>query len=505
MRTRRRTLLITAGAAVASLGVGLFAGSRMESPADAAAKTAPPKASDITVPVEKRTLKSQVVTRADASYAGSVDLKIEAGGGEGASQPIVTGRVPAVGSEIKTGQVVLEVTGRPVLALVGALPMYRSLRPGMSGPDVQQLEKLLDQLGRDPGTVDKKYTAATGRAVAELFRRAGYEPPAPDEQTKGAVDAAKQTVRGAQESVNGARSTLRMAEKGPTEGEKVQAQNAVDQAKRALSAAKKTGNAAAIADAEDALRLAKAQLRDLLKPKDVSSERAAYNSAREALEEAQDALDEAEEAAGTPLPASEVVFVPSLPRRVDKVTAKVGQAVGDSLMSVSGATLVLTANVDAETRALLKVGMKATLGLGDEDLPATISSIKEAESSDNGDGDEGEGDEGDGDEGDGEASGFDVVLKPGKLMPTQVELLRQANVKVTIPVNSTKGDVLVVPVAALSARPDGGSRVQVKRADGTTEELRVSVGLAADGYAEIRPLSGNSGALKEGDLVVVGR
>lgn len=484
----------------------------MESPADAAAKTAPPKASDITVPVEKRTLQSQVVTRADASYAGSVDLRIQAGGGgeDGGGQQIVTGRVPAVGSEIKLGQVVLEVTGRPVLALVGVLPMYRTLRPGMSGPDVLQLEKLLEQLGRDPGTVDKEYSAATGRAVAELFREAGYEPPAPDEQTAAAVDSARQAVRSARDGVNGARSALRQAQRGPTEAERVQAQNAVDQARRALNAARASGNAAAIADAEDALELARAQQRDLLRPKDVSSERAAYNAARDALEEAQDALDEAEEAAGTPLPASEVVFVPSLPRRVDKVNVRVGQQVDGALMSVSGATLVLTANVDAETRALLKVGMAAKLGLGDEELDAKISSIKAAEeSTDGGDGgdDGGEGDAGDdgqgSDDGSGDgASGFDVVLRPGRLTPTQVELLRQANVKVTIPVSSTKGDVLVVPVAALSARPDGGSRVQVKRADGTNEELRVAVGLAADGYAEVRPLQGS---LKEGDLVVVGR
>lgn len=503
MRTRRRTLLITAGAAVASLGVGLFTGTRMESPADAAAKTAPPKASDITVPVERRALKSQIVTRADAAFAGAVNLKVEAGSGSegGGGQPIVTGRVPEVGAEIRMGRPVLEVAGRPVIPLIGVLPMYRTLRPGMSGPDVVQLEKLLDRMGLDPGTIDKTYTAATGRAVARVFRTAGYEPPAPDEATKEAVKGAKETVKGAKEQVASAKAALNASGKGPSEAEKVGAQNAVDQARRDLSAAKKTKNAAAIAAAEDALRLAKAQQRDLLKPKDTSAERSAYNSARNAQAEAQDALDAAEEAAGTPLPASEIVFVPSLPRRVDKVNVKLGGEVSGPIMSVSGATLVLTANVDAETRALLAPGMKATLELGDEEIAATVSSIKAAESSDEGDnGDEGDG--GDEGEGDSDASGFDVVLTPGKLTTTQTDLLRQANVRVTIPIKSTKGDVLVVPVAALSARPDGGSRVQVKRADGTTETLRVSVGLSADGYAEIKPIQGS---IKEGDLVVVGR
>ena len=69
----------------------------------------------------------------------------------------------------------------------------------------------------------------------------------------------------------------------------------------------------------------------------------------------------------------------------------------------------------------------------------------------------------------------------------------------TIPVGATNGEVLAVPLAALSAGPGGGSRVEVVRPGGGRELVPVDVGLSAGGYAEIR------GAVSEGDLVVVGR
>ena len=62
-KSRRRVLVGVSTVAALSLGVGVAAGSRITSPEDAAAKTAPPKASQITVPVEKKALASKVVAR----------------------------------------------------------------------------------------------------------------------------------------------------------------------------------------------------------------------------------------------------------------------------------------------------------------------------------------------------------------------------------------------------------------------------------------------------------
>ncbi|TDC53788.1 peptidoglycan-binding protein [Jiangella ureilytica] len=433
-RARSRTLLAVGGSAVIALGAGIYAGTRITSPADAVARTAAPEASEVTVPVELRTLNSEVVTRGDVTSAGAVDITPETGGLE--MPPIVTGQVPEVGAEIAEGAALLEIVGRPLIALAGELPMYRSLRPGMSGPDVEQLELTLERLGLDPGEVDDEYTGATGNAVAELFERIGYEPPEPDPQAEQELDAANDQVD--------------------------QAEDAVEDAEDAL-------DAAGDAPGQDGAPVDEDALQDAL------------DDARDRLDDAEAARDEAAVAAGTPLPAAEVVFVPSLPRRVDEVSVRRGGEVDGAVMSVSGASLVVTANVDDADHERLAVDQPVTIEVPTgEEVPGTITAIEEA----TGD----------------EATGWDVTVTPGELTPEQAEALRGANVRITVPIESTDGDVLAVPLAALTAGPGGESRVEVMR-DGVAELVEVAVGLTAEGYAEV---SAVEGTLAEGDLVVVG-
>lgn len=66
------------------------------------------------------------------------------------SPAVVTIAPPPVGGEVVEGDVVVEVSGRPVFVLEGTAPMYRSLRPGMSGADVVQLQVALARLGYEP-------------------------------------------------------------------------------------------------------------------------------------------------------------------------------------------------------------------------------------------------------------------------------------------------------------------------------------------------------------------
>jgi hypothetical protein len=58
-----------------------------------------------------------------------------------------------------------------------------------------------------------------------------------------------------------------------------------------------------------------------------------------------------------------------------------------------------------------------------------------------------------------------------------------------------------VPVTALSVGADGEARVQVQRAGGRAEYVKVAPGLAAKGLVEVRPVQGE---LSAGDLVIVG-
>jgi peptidoglycan hydrolase-like protein with peptidoglycan-binding domain len=426
-KSRRRVLVGVSAVATVSLGVGVAAGSRISSPEDAAAKTAAPKASQITVPVAKKALSSKVVGRGDASFDGAVNIRVETSGLTTA--PIVTGKVPAVGSTITEGKALLEVTGRPVIGLAGVLPMYRTLSPGSKGPDVLQLEQTLDRLGYDPGTVDDEYTLDTSAAVEELYENAGYEAPTPDEKFTQAVDQSKKQVDAAKKQLRAAQSQL------------------------------KTAKAA--------------------KAKDTSVQQGAVDDAEENLADAQEAQNEAEFKAGTPLPVSEVVYVKTLPRRVDDVKVERGGTVNGVVMSASGASLVVTVKVDAETAQRLKAGMAATLDLGDS--VSVAGKVRRVTKNGN---------------------QYDVVVAPNALTASQLALLRDANVRVTIPIKSTSGKVLAVPVAALSSGSDGASRVEVLR-NGKVELIPVTVGLTADGFAQVTPKG--DAKLSEGDQVVVGR
>ncbi|MFD3404514.1 peptidoglycan-binding protein [Kribbella sp. NPDC058693] len=425
-KSRRRVLVSVAGIAVASLGVGVVAGSRISSPEDAAAKTAPPKASQITVPVAKKALSSKVVGRGDASFDGAVNIRVET---SGLSTPaIVTGKVPAVGSTITEGKALLEITGRPVIGLAGVLPMYRSLSPGSKGPDVLQLEQTLDRLGLDPGTVDDEYDLDTSAAVERLYEEAGYDAPEPDKQLTQEVDAAKKQVDAAKKQLRQAQAQLKAA--------------------------------------KDA------------KAKDTSVQQGAVDDAEANLADAQDARSEAEFKAGTPLPVAEVVYVKTLPRRVDDVKVERGGTVNGVVMSASGSSLVVTLKVDAETAQRLKAGMVASL-----DLDGTAIAAKVRRVAKNG-------------------TTYDVVVAPNTLTASQLALLRDANVRVTIPVKSTSGKVLAVPLAALSSGSDGSSRVEVLR-NGQVELVPVTVGLSADGFAQVTPKG--DAKLSDGDQVVVGK
>ena len=78
--------------------------------------------------------------------------------------------------------------------------------------------------------------------------------------------------------------------------------------------------------------------------------------------------------------------------------------------------------------------------------------------------------------------------------------LEGASVRLTIPTESTKGEVLAVPVSALSLTTDGTSRVRTRTANGL-EYVTVRPGLSAGGYVEVAPLDAT---LIAGQLVVVG-
>lgn len=508
-----RTIWIMALTAVISLAAGLGLSRLIVSPADAAANAAPPAAGPITVPVETKALANDVVLRGDAIYEDPADVVVETADIGGPA--VVTGHVPEVGATLEAGAVALEVAGRPVIVLPGELPVYRTLRVGVAGPDVLQLKAALVALGLNPGdAASSSYDAATAAAVEALYSRVGYEAPTAGEDADEMVSAARDGVRAAEEQVGSAQRALSTARKGLPQSERIALDTAVNTAQAELDAVRAacaagpdpaTGETMctprALTQAQGDFDQAVAARAERLAAPETAEEQAALASAQRALEDARDQLADAQEDVITPLPASEVVYLASLPRRVDDVPVKRGAAVsGTPVMSVSGATLQIAGMASAEDAALLTVGAPVTIAMPDgTEAPGTVQSVGAADAETPGSGDEGSGD------GAGSGAGADgrmrVVVVPDALTEEQRAQLQGANVRLTIPVSATEGEVLAVPTAALTAGPGGEARVEVLDADGESTLVTVETGLAADGFVEVTAVDGT---LAEGDRVVVG-
>jgi peptidoglycan hydrolase-like protein with peptidoglycan-binding domain len=80
-------------------------------------------------------------------------------------------RLRGEGTTVLRGQSLLSIDAQATAwVLYGRRPMYRDLGPGVAdGRDVRQLERNLQALGYDPGTVDADWTSATTAAV-EAFQ-----------------------------------------------------------------------------------------------------------------------------------------------------------------------------------------------------------------------------------------------------------------------------------------------------------------------------------------------
>ena len=172
---RQRVLgLSVVGAVVLASVVTWFASVLIRSPAELAARTAPPEPTPILVPVEERRLATKVVSRGTGHYGSPRDLSVTPSRLKEGRRVITS--LPRAGGVIRELDVALTISGRPTFLLDGAQPAYRDLGPGMSGRDVRQLEWALQRSGLGPGRVDGVYDAATGRAVTRLYRRHGYAP-----------------------------------------------------------------------------------------------------------------------------------------------------------------------------------------------------------------------------------------------------------------------------------------------------------------------------------------
>jgi hypothetical protein len=236
--------------------------------------------------------------------------------------------------------------------------------------------------------------------------------------------------------------------------------------------------ASLVRQAQASLDIAQARLVEVNQPPDRTLLSRSLDAAKEELTEARGDLASLEATVGTWIPAGEIVFLERVPVRVDRVAVVLGSSVSGSFMTVTGSDITLRVQVREADVERLELGDVAYVEDTSLEAPLEGKIVSIAEQ--------------------GTAGRIAVEVE---LNSVPDELVGK-NVKVVIPIESTEGEVLAVPAAALSAVADGSVRVEVETAPGVTEFVTVVPGLAAGGLVEITPVDGD---LAAGDRVVVGQ
>jgi peptidoglycan hydrolase-like protein with peptidoglycan-binding domain len=460
VRRQRAFLSIAVLAALVSTA-GLVAATFVKSPAEQAAEQGPPSASVLTAPVVRQVLTQTVAVRGTV-VAGS-SLAVTPTAAQGATALVITRIVKQPGQPVKAGDVLVEVSGRPVIALPGAVPAYRDLQPGDTGADIGELQAALTALGYPDPDRRGTFGSGTKAAVSLLYQRLGYAVPTTgglgDKGDAAALQAAEQAV--------------------------LSVQRAVDSDTQAVAKAQADVDTAGTATPPD--------------PHEMDQDRAVLTQAQQNLTFARQDLSTAETAqaqliatTGIEMPLNEFVFVPSFPAVLAALRGGVGTAVTAPLVTLNIGDPVVNAVVPQAEQTVLKAGQSVHLDAEALNLQAdatladigayTSGSRPQADSS-----------------APPQPAGYPIVVRPTQ--PLASPWLGQ-DVRVTIEAATTPGQVLVVPVAAVSTGQDGTTVVTVLTGDNQRVRVPVTAGLDANGMVQVTP-SGVAG-LHPGDLVVVG-
>ncbi len=151
-----RSKLLVTGAAVLVLG-GAAAGLALARGSAAKQPAANPALPPATAKVARTTLVETKRVPGTLGYGDAVPV--------GAAQSGTLTWIAPVGSTVERGEPLFKLDERPVVALYGSLPLYRTLRAGVKGADVEQFEENLSKLGYTGFTVDETYTPATAQAM----------------------------------------------------------------------------------------------------------------------------------------------------------------------------------------------------------------------------------------------------------------------------------------------------------------------------------------------------
>jgi len=152
-------LLVTGGV----IGAAWWADARATSPLSSDTRPSP-----LVVPV----------TRTEHTVSIGVGVKVSRRDGDSVASPAagtVTRVAAAVGDTLKTGTVVASIDDLPIVAMVGAAPLWRDLVLGDNGPDVKRLQAFLGDLGLLTPAPDGRFGPDTAAAVRAFNKTVGRE------------------------------------------------------------------------------------------------------------------------------------------------------------------------------------------------------------------------------------------------------------------------------------------------------------------------------------------
>ncbi len=168
-RRRRLGFAALASTVAAALGLGFFADRLVASPEQVRARNDAPPASILTANVQRGRLTSTVVFRATVTPGQTVTISPAVSG-------VVTSLPLSRGSAVGAGTLLMTVNDRPVIALPGHVPLYRELRIGDSGRDVERLQTSLLLAGYSSGETGV-FGPGTAAALRNLYASVGIAPP----------------------------------------------------------------------------------------------------------------------------------------------------------------------------------------------------------------------------------------------------------------------------------------------------------------------------------------
>ncbi len=506
----------------------------------------------ITSPVRQETVEGTVRARATLAYSSTIDIQVTEG-------LTVTRPMPPVGDELGSGDLIAELSNRPLILIVGSIPLFRDLYMGDEGADVESLRDSLADLelvARGEGPVDR----ALLDAVTKLYVALGYRPPDAVAEDLAALMAAQSALTAAEDGQAEATRALDDQKGSPDALARLAAEVARDDA-RALHQQVLVGPEAELTElrvareaAIDYQVQAKAQLDGLMAALAAAKQDATttdtglhelqtqIDSATTILADADTAALAAEadvlaaESALDLLRASEdrrlrlaeaaylAAVEPADTRAAMRAVAEAeaaleaakGQLEREAMRSYSRVAAHEFVVVDTGPTRVSRIdsglGDTTRPNLGAVSLPSVIAggTINPNEASNLSVSNEVRVLLPDGEVGDAELVdlvppdagsdtdrwSFTARLEPG----VALEHVGR-NFAIEIVFAESSAGAIVVPLAAIRSLPDGRQGVEIVRPDGSREQVSVNLGVVSDGAVEI---TASDPAISLGDSVVVG-